>query len=276
MRKILAFTLAVLAALFVLTLPAYAGEVATAETEPPEEIVTELVTEPVTETVTETVTEPATEYVTEHTTENPEDLTETVTEPAETETEPAETETAVPIDEWLYGLMQEASPEQVEMFEDIILGGVGALDKLGIKGFDRIRIWVEHNTATVMVIALIVALVCFTVAGMLQKKGLFKKCDILNNNSIEIFEKGQEMQEQANKTAEAAAEALEEVMAMIKREREDFSAELQRNAKVNAALLETVNFLLQCSDLPASKRDEAEAIFQKGMEAMSRDERDEA
>lgn len=262
MRKILAFTLAVLAALFVLTLPAYAGEVAPAETEPPEETVTELVTEPATEPVTE----------------NPEDLTETVTEPAETVTEPAETETeaAVPIDEWLYGLMQEASPEQVEMFEDIILGGVGALDKLGIKGFDRIRIWVEHNTATVMVIALIIALVCFTVAGMLQKKGLFKKCDILNNNSIEIFEKGQEMQEQANKTAEAAAEALEEVMAMVKREREDFSAELQRNAKVNAALLETVNFLMQCSDLPASKRDEAEAIFQKGMEAMSRDERDEA
>ena len=257
MRKILAFTLAVLAALFVLTLPAYAGEVASAETESPEETVTEL------------VTEPATEYVTEHTTENPEDLTETVTEPAETET-------AVPFDEWLYGLMQEASPEQVEMIEDIILGGVGALDKLGIKGFDRIRIWVEYNTATVMVIALIIALVCFTVAGMLQKKGLFKKCDILNNNSIEIFEKGQEMQQQANKTAEAAAEALEEVMAMIKREREDFSAELQRNAKVNAALLETVNFLMQCSDLPASKRDEAEAIFQKGMEAMSRDERDEA
>ena len=263
MRKILAFTLAVLAALFVLTLPAYAGEVAPAETEPPEETVTELVTEPATEPVTEpaeTVTEPA----------------ETVTEPAETVTEPAETETAVPLDEWLYGLMQEASPEQVEMIEDIILGGVGALDKLGIKGFDRIRIWVEYNTATVMVIALIIALVCFTVAGMLQKKGLFKKCDILNNNSIEIFEKGQEMQEQANKTAEAAAEALEEVMAMIKREREDFSAELQRNAKVNAALLETVNFLMQCSDLPASKRDEAEAIFQKGMEAMSRDERDEA
>lgn len=266
MRKILAFTLAVLAALFVLTLPAYAGEVASAETESPEETVTELVTKP--------ATEPVTEYVTEHTTEISEDLTETVetvTEPAETETE-----TAVPFDEWLYGLMQEASPEQVEMIEDIILGGVGALDKLGIKGFDRIRIWVEYNTATVMVIALIIALVCFTVAGMLQKKGLFKKCDILNNNSIEIFEKGQEMQQQANKTAEAAAEALEEVMAMIKREREDFSAELQRNAKVNAALLETVNFLLQCSDLPASKRDEAEAIFQKGMEAMSRDERDEA
>ena len=256
MRKILAFTLAVLAALFVLTFPAYAGEVAPTETEPPEEIVTELVTKP----ATEPVTEPA----------------ETVTEPAETVTEPAETETAVPFDEWLYGLMQEASPEQVEMIEDIVLGGVGALDKLGIKGFDRIRIWVEYNTATVMVIALIIALVCFTVAGMLQKKGLFKKCDILNNNSIEIFEKGQEMQEQANKTAEAAAEALEEVMAMIKREREDFSAELQRNAKVNAALLETVNFLMQCSDLPASKRDEAEAIFQKGMEAMSRDERDEA
>lgn len=252
MRKILAFTLAVLAALFVLTLPAYAGEVVPTETEPPEETVTELVTEPATET--------------------PEDLTETV----ETVTEPAETETAVPFDEWLYGLMQEASPEQVEMFEDIVLGGVGALDKLGIKGFDRIRIWVEYNTATVMVIALIIALVCFTVAGMLQKKGLFKKCDILNNNSIEIFEKGQEMQEQANKTAEAAAEALEEVMDMIKREREDFSAELQRNAKVNAALLETVNFLLQCSDLPASKRDEAEAIFQKGMEAMTSDERDEA
>lgn len=244
MRKILTYTLAVLAILFVLTIPAYAGEA-------------------VTETATEAPTEVATNAATEMTTEMTTEISE-------------ETETAVPFDEWLYGLMQEASPEQVAMIEDIVLGGVGALDKLGIRGFDRIRVWVEHNTATVMVAALTVALVCFFVAGLIQKKGLFKKADILNSNAIEVYEQGQEAMAEARKQTEKATKALERVLTITEQERAAFAKELDKNTKVNAALCETVNFLLQCSDLPVSKRDEAEAIFQKGMEAMSGDERDEA
>jgi hypothetical protein len=54
-------------------------------------------------------------------------------------------------------------------------------------------------------------------------------------------------------------------------ERELLISELARNAAVNEALCETVHFLLQCSDLSQAKRDEAEAIFRRGREAMKHD-----
>lgn len=248
MKRIFALTVAMLAVLFVLALPAYAGEVDTAP-------MTEAVTEEVTEAVTEEISAVETEAVTS----------------AETETE-----TAVPFDEWLYGLLQEASPEQMDMIEEIVLGGVGALDKLGIKGFDRIRLWVEHNMATVMVAALIVALVCFFAAEIIVKKKLSDKADLVNNNAVEIYEKGQEAIAEARKITEEATKAMERVLAITEQERAEHVWELDKSTKVNAALCETVHFLLQCSDLPVNKRDEAEAIYRKAQEAMSHDEADEA
>ena len=267
MKKFLAIaavTTAILTILCILTVPAYAGEVDTA---------------PVTEAVTEVVTEtPITEAVTEAMTE------------AETETE---TETTVPFDQWLYGLMQEATPEQMEMIEKIVLGGVGALDKLGIKGFDRIRVWVEYNMATVMVIALIVGLVAFCVVTVLQKTAFAKKADILNSNAIEMYDAGQAQAEEAHaackayadrsdaichECADAAKAAAEEAKAahgQVSEERALLIAELDKTAKVNAAMCETIYFLLQCSDLSQAKREEAEAIFKKGMEAMNHDHTDE-
>ncbi len=271
MKKFLAITLAVLTVLCILTIPAYAGEV----TDVMEDTV------PVTETVMETETEAVTEAATEITTETSEE-TESAAELTETDTY-AETETSVPFDEWLYGLMQEASPEQLEMIEEIVLGGVGALDKLGIKGFDRVRIWVEHNTATVMVVALIVALVCFIVAEVIVKKTLCGKTDRANDNAIEIYEAGQEAMAKSEKVctasveaAEAAAEEAKKAVGMVTEERSLLINELDRNAKVTAALCETINFLMQCSDLSRSKRDEAEAIYKKAQEAMSHDHTDEA
>lgn len=239
MKRIFALTVAMLAVLFVLALPAYAGEVDTA---PSSEAVTEEVLPVETETVTSSETE---------------------------------TETAVPFDEWLYGLLQEASPEQMDMIEEIVLGGVGALDKLGIKGFDRIRLWVEHNMATVMVAALLVALVCFFAAEIIVKKKLSDKADLVNNNAVEIYEKGQEAIAEARKITEEATKAMERVLAITEQERAEHVRELDKSTKVNAALCETVNFLLQCSDLPVNKRDEAEAIYRKAQEAMSHDEGNE-
>ena len=68
----------------------------------------------------------------------------------------------------------------------------------------------------------------------------------------------------ALETAEAAKAAQGEVLT----ERARLISELERNAAVNEALCETVYFLLQCSDLSQAKRDEAEAIFRRGREAM--------
>lgn len=259
MRKIFALTLAVLMIVTAFALPTFAEEVA-----PDTEVVADVVTEA---TVTEAVTEAVNGI---------------------------EPETSVPFDEWLYALMQQATPEQVEMIEEIVLGGVGALDQLGIKGFDRFRVWVEHNMATVLTILLIVALVCFFVATILQKKGFAKKADVLNANAIEMYEEGQKAAKDAQKAceeyadradesckasakaAQEAAEVAHEAIRMVDNERALLIAELEKNVKVNAAMCETIYFLLQCSDLSQAKRDEAEEIFKKGLEAMKRDEQNEA
>ena len=225
------FALAVLMITAALALPAFAEEVAT-----------EAVTEGVTEEISETA---------------------------------AETETSVPLDEWLYEAIKQATPEQVEMIEEIVMGGLNALDKLGIKGFDRVRIWVEYNTATVMVIALAVALVLFFIGTMIQKRGFAKKADVLNANAIEMYNKGQAATATAQKVcrecAEAAKQAAESAKAangQVTEERALLVAELDKNARVNQAMCETVEFLLECSDLSQAKRDEAHAIYQRGVDAL--------
>ncbi len=281
MKKFFAITLVILTVLCILTIPAYAGEV------------TEVVTEAVTEVATET---PVTKEVTG---EISAEETEGVTY-AETESE-----TTLPFDQWLYNVLQTATPEQVEMIEEIVLGGVGALDKLGIKGFDRVRVWVEYNMATVLTVLLMTALVAFFVVTVIQKKGFAKKADILNSNAIEMYEAGQAAAEEARaecrayvekadetirvyaeradaicrECVDAAQKSAEEAKAAhgkVAEERMFLIAELEKTAKTNAALCETVNFLLQCSDLSQSKRDEAEAIYKKAQEAMSHDYTDEA
>jgi ABC-type Na+ efflux pump permease subunit len=271
MRKILALMLAVLMIVTAFALPAFAEEVTTE---------TEVVTEAVDETVDEVVTEaPVTEEVTEYETE--------------TETE-AETEPPVSFDEWLYGLIKDASPEQIEMIEEIVLGGVGALDQLGIKGFDRLRVFVEHNMATVMVILLFVALVGFIVVTILQKRGFAKKADILNSNAIEMYEAGQnaaiaaqnacnEYADRADKScrdsaraAQEAASSAKEALRLVAEERSMLIAELRITNTHNEAMRETINYLMQCSDLSVREREEAQRIFNKGLEAIRSDEQDEA
>ena len=78
------------------------------------------------------------------------------------------------------------------------------------------------------------------------------------------------------KAAQEAAEAAKEAVRMVDEERSMLIAELERNEKVNASMCETINFLLQCSDLSQTKREEAEEIFKKGTEAMNHDHTDEA
>lgn len=268
MKKFFAVTLAVLAIMSVLALPAFAGEAET-QAAPVTEAVTEAVDETVDETVDEAVTEVVTEHTTEHTTEA---LTETE---SETETETAE---AVPFDEWLYNLLKDASPEEVEIIEEIVLGGVGALDNLGIKGFDRFRVWVEHNMATVLTILIIAALVAFFVVTVLQKRSFSKKADVLNDNAIEMYEAGKKAMEDAaavcDESVAAAREAAEEAkkaVGMVTEERAMLVDELKKSEQVIATQNELLNFLLQCSDLSARERDEAQAIAER-MEALTRED----
>lgn len=252
-KKFLAIALAVLLTVLLIPLTAFAEEV-----------------------VTEPVTAPVMEF----------DTSEGILIEIETE---EETEEKQKVDEWIYEVMKQATPEQVKLIEEIVLGGLNALDKLEIKGFDRVRIWVEHNMATVMVVALTVALIAFAVVSFLQKKGFAKKADILNSNAIEMYEAGQQNVEEAlaackeyadradeicrecADAAKAAAESAKAAHGQVTEERTMLIDELEKNARVNKALCEEINFLLQCSDLSQSKRDEAEAIFRQGMEVIDHD-----
>lgn len=192
-------------------------------------------------------------------------------------------------EEWIYNILMQATPEQIELIEDIVLGGINALDKLEIKGFDRVRIWVEHNMATVMVVALTVALIAFMVSCLIQKRGFAKKADILNSNAIEIFEEGRNQLEElmeeckayADKAdkicrecadaARSAARSADAANGQVTEERAMLIEELAHNASVNKALCEEINFLMQCSDLSQPKRDEAEAIFRQALEGIKHD-----
>lgn len=236
MKKIYALTLAVLMILtaFALSLPAYAEE-------GPTEPVTKAVTEPVTDLVIE----------------------------IETETEP---ETAVPVDEWIYNLMKQASPEEVELIEQIILGGIDNLDKLGIQGFDRIRIWVEYNTATVMVIALIFGLFVFIITSILLKRGVKKSSDKLDANAIELYEAGQAQAEVSLKMMQDCLETARQVAETAQQVQEQVTAELEKHKRANEGLCKTVHFLLECSDLPFHKREEAEAIYREALGDVSHDD----
>jgi nickel-dependent lactate racemase len=207
-------------------------------------------------------------------------------------TEPVETEIvteveSVPFDEWLYEAIKQATPEQMEMVEKIVMGGVNALDKLGIKGFDRIRVWVEYNTATVMVIALAAGLILFFVATLLQKRGLSKQSALLHSDAKDFYKAGQAQADEARKFAEEYAKKAEAVCrecaesaeraavnaAEVQEKAEEDTARLEteilRNTEVSRALCEEVKFLLSCSDLSQTKRDEAEAIYQRGMDALN-------
>ncbi len=285
MTKVIIFTLAVLMITAAVALPAFAEEVGTeAITEEISEVAAE--TEEISDTAADlTETEKSAEKTTDADT-FPNEQTEYVTDTNVGSTEPAETETAIPFDQWLYDAIKQATPEQVEMIEEIVMGGLNALDKLGIKGFDRVRIWVEYNTATVMVIALAVALVLFFIGSILQKKGFAKKADLLNSNAIEMYNEGQAMAEEAHKSckayadradrvcrecaeaAQAAAESAKAANGQVSEERALLIAELDKSARVNQAMCETVDFLLQCSDLSQAKRDEAHAIYQRGVDAL--------
>lgn len=236
MKKIYALTLAVLMILtaFALPLTAYAEEV-------PTEPVTEAVTEPVTDLVLEIETK-------------------------------AEPETAVPVDEWIYNLMKQASPEEVELIEQIILGGIDNLDKLGIQGFDRIRIWVEYNTATVMVIALIFGLIVFIVTNILLKRGVKKSSDKLDSNATELYEAGQAQAEAALKMMQDCLETAKQVAETTQQVQEQVTAELEKHKRANEGLCKTVHFLLECSDLPFHKREEAEAIYREALGDVSHDD----
>ena len=251
MKRVCILTLTILLALtLLLPLPVFAEEITTEG---------ETVTEDVTETAT--VTEPVTEPVTEGATEG-------VTEPV---TEEAETNPPIEIDEWIYAVMQQATPDQVKLIEGIVLGGVNALDKLEIEGFDRVRVWVEYNMATVMVVALIIALVAFFVVTLVQKRQLHSDSKDFYKAGVENVKSAQAACKACEDAAEQAVKRAEEAGAKIDEERELVMAAMSRCERASKAQSEVINFLLQCSDLSQAKRDEAEAILRRGMEDIDDD-----
>ncbi|MBQ7398313.1 MAG: hypothetical protein IJW09_05765 [Clostridia bacterium] len=232
------------------------------------------VTEVTTEAVTEAVTEPA-----EAATEGGETTGEEVdTLPVEGVTEPSG---GLVDAEWLYELLLQATPEQMAIIEDVVLGGMNTLDKLNIKGWDRVRVWIEHNKSLVLTVALIIALVVYAVISHLQKRGFAKSAKVLNKNAMEMEETTQKVCKTCADAAEESAQASREAVEEIKAEREEIRAEreqlghaMEKYSKVQLAMVETVDFLLQASDLSQVKRDEAEAIFRRGLSAMEEDRHD--
>lgn len=240
MKRVCILTLTILLALtLLLPLPVFAEEITTGG-------------EPVTEPVTEAVTEAVTETVTE----------------AETSDE-------------LAAILEHASPEEMALIEKIILGGIDNLDKLGLTGYDRVRVWIEQNPTTVTAAAILVGILVMIVTNILLKRGVGKSEAQLTENAKALYEAGLEMQKRAE---EVCAEVLEKAVLAAKEaveahgevsaERALLNRELAKVEIIEQSMTEVVNFLIQCSDLSQAKRDEAEAIIKRGLEALARYEQD--
>ena len=215
------------------------------------------------------------------TAEETEASTESVTEP-EIETEPVtESETAAETDDTFAEILKHATPEEMELIEQIILGGVENLDKLGMTGYDRVRVWIEQNPTTVMMGGLLLGIVVLIVTNILLKRGVSKSEERLTENAKTLYEEGGEMYAKAEKVCadvlEYARRATEEAKAAhgeVSAERALLNRELGKVEIIEQSMTEMINFLLQCSDLSQAKRDEAEAIIKRGKEALERYEKD--
>ena len=235
----------------------------------------------------------------------------TVTEPEETSVEPgvvatdsenvtaepeteSETETGeggaagvIPnISNELYDLLLKATPEELERLERFILGGLDAMDELGIEGWDRVRLWVECNMTTVLIVAFAIALLVWGALSYAEKRGFRKVARVLNENAMELERKAIKESERAEQSYREARQACEnsalavrasaektvEVIETTKRELVDertmLVREVTRYTDAMGGMCEVINFLIQESDLPQMKREEANAIYQKAKEAL--------
>jgi histidinol-phosphate/aromatic aminotransferase/cobyric acid decarboxylase-like protein len=71
--------------------------------------------------------------------------------------------------------------------------------------------------------------------------------------------------------AREAAEEAKKAVGMVTEERAMLVAEIKKSEQVIATQTEMLNFLLQCSDLSARERSEAQAIAER-MEALTRED----
>ena len=206
--------------------------------------------ETVAETVTEVETETAEEVTAETEAETAAEATEAHTEAEETEveeeTDEAVTEAQTETDE-LAGLLDVATPEQIEIIKQYIAYGVSALP-----ASERVKLFLMDNLESLAWIVAAVAFAVFCIVNRLTAKKSDDNARKMTDNAIEIAEYGQ-------KVAEAAREGMEQI------KEEVYSRIASSEEKTDWLSKEAVEALGRIADQIVEK---VEAVEQKADEAV--------
>ncbi|MBE6693378.1 MAG: hypothetical protein E7589_01250 [Ruminococcaceae bacterium] len=159
------------------------------------------------------------------------------------------------------GLLDRATPEQIQAIKDYILFGLESVDGDNITGWDKVKEFVITNLDAIAWIFAGVAFIVFFIGNCISRKSASKDAAVMNNNTVEFGEA-------AKKYMGDAAEKVKEILAAAEALRTETALEMERLKNTETAYSESVelmatvvNELLQLSALPQWKRDEITICF---------------
>lgn len=214
----------------------------------------------------------------------------------ESETE-AETETETTIADELGGMLENATPEQVEYIKDQIEAVMAGMAGYNITGWDKIAAWVNQHIYAISWTVLGIGIALYAFVYIKKNRALSKHLATLNNNSIQIAEashedsvKAQEAISQYKNRIElmvqevaAQGRALEQTLSENAEARSKSSAETaevkrQRKAETEALLLlaDALAAIIQCSKINDARKDEIASKYAAARAKVSEVSGDEA
>lgn len=159
------------------------------------------------------------------------------------------------------GLLDRATPEQIQAIKDYILKGLESVDGENITGWDKVKNFVVENLYAIAWILAGIAFVVFFIGNCILRKTVSRESAVMNNNTVELGEA-------AKRYMGEAAVTVKEVLAAAEELRIETAAEIERLKNTETAYSESVelmatvvNELLQVSKLPQWKRDEITISF---------------
>lgn len=195
---------------------------------------------------------------------------------AEVETE-TETEAETTLADELGGMLENATPDQVEYIKNRIEAVMAGMEGYNITGWDKIAAWVNRHIYAISWIILGVGVALYAFVYIKKNRALSNHLATLNNNSIQIAEASHEDSVKAREAIDlyknqielmaqevaAQGRALEQTLsenaeARSKSATETAEVKRQRQAETDALLLlaDAIATIIQCSKINDARKDE--------------------
>lgn len=212
---------------------------------------------------------------------------------------PAEEEIAAADKQSFAEMLDGMSPEGVEKIKALILSGMDKIDSTENTGWDKAKTFILAHLTEVAWIVFAVVLVFYIAIEIIRYKGLRKSAATMNNNAILIAEKStdavkentdvmkavKDSVSQYQNTVSEAAELMKLQAAELERRNAEYEkmlieyrVKLEINSRAETLLADSLNELLQLSNIPQIKKDaiyaryaRAKALIESEMEDNSND-----